>query len=79
MHAVIVRIEHMDAAFAVAGQRPRVEQLAWLPATRSPTGDRSPVEGKLLHAMVAIFTDINVALAVERQVVRIVKLAGLSA
>ena len=79
LHAVVHRIEHVDAAAAVEDEGPRVVQLARLAADAAPAVDRFAVEREFLHAVIAELADVDVALAVERQAVRIIQLSRFAA
>src|SRR5262245_6706345 len=75
LHAVVVAVQHVDPAVAVAGQGPGVVELAWLPAVSAPTAERFSVAGKFLHATVAVFDNVQLVVAAERQAVGIAQLA----
>lgn len=66
----------MDPPLGVADDSPGVVELAGFVAASAPAGERAAVERELLDAAVAIFADVNMALAVELEAVRIRHFAG---
>ena len=61
---MIVRIEHVESAAAVADQGPGIKELAIASATRPPASKRLAIGRKHLYAMVAIFAHVNRAIAI---------------
>jgi hypothetical protein len=72
---VVVGIEHVYAASAIVNEGPGIVQLSWFAAAGAPTPEGLARDRKFLHAMIPIFAYVNVPLAVQCQIVRIVKLA----
>ena len=75
MDTVVIGIEDMERAPAIADQGPRVEQMPFASPTRSPAAERFTVAGEFLHAMISVFANKDMVLIVEDEIVRIIQLA----
>ena len=53
--------------------------MAFVAARAAPASEAFPLEGKFLYAAVAEFADVDVAIAVEQQVIRIFELSRVAA
>ena len=71
LDTVVSRVEDVNQAAAVARQGPGVEQFARRAAVAAPVAERAPVDREFLHAMVTVLGHVHVALAIERQPIRV--------
>src|ERR1700687_2058749 len=70
LHAMVFAIDHMDAVVAIHNQRPGAMKLTGRSAWPAPAAQRFAVFRELLHAVIAVFHDVQHSLAIERQVIR---------
>ena len=71
---MILRIQNVNSSLAVARQCPRSIQLPLRVAGRAPSAKRVSIERELLNPAIAEFADVDISLAIEDQIIRILKL-----
>src|SRR4051812_25038066 len=72
---MVLGIDHVDPALAVHNQGPRARQAPRLSPGPSPDAERAALGRELLHPMVAVLHDVEIAFRSEREVVGIRHLA----
>ena len=74
LHAVIHRIQNVHSPAAIEHQCPGVEELARFAADAAPEIDELAIERELLYAVVSVFANVDVALAIVLEAIGILKL-----